>query len=110
MRVLFDQGTPAPLRRDLPQHLVETAHERGWTNLRNGDLLRAAEDAGFEAFALRRTLLPTPWLDVQRSISSRSAFREDAEQRIAVDSRATEGSLRTLYLIRLQLNLERYTT
>ncbi|WP_411279443.1 hypothetical protein [Gemmatimonas sp.] len=39
---------PAPLRRDLPQHSVETAHERGWASLRNGDLLRAAEDAGFE--------------------------------------------------------------
>ncbi len=48
MRFLFDHGTPAPLRRDLPQHSVETAYERGWANLQNGDLLRAAEDAGFE--------------------------------------------------------------
>ena len=48
MRVLFDQGTPAPLRRDLPLHSVETTHERGWATLRNGDLLRAAENAGFE--------------------------------------------------------------
>ena len=48
MRVRFDQGTPAPLRRDLPLHAVETTHERGWATLRNGDLLRAAERAGFE--------------------------------------------------------------
>ena len=48
MRVLFDQGTPAPLRNGLPPHSVETAHERGWATLRNGDLLQAAEDAGFE--------------------------------------------------------------
>ena len=48
MRVLFDQGTPVPLREGLPLHAVETAHERGWATLRNGDLLQAAENAGFE--------------------------------------------------------------
>ena len=48
MRVLFDQGTPAPLRQGLPLHTVETAHERGWATLRNGDLLQAAENAGFD--------------------------------------------------------------
>ncbi len=48
MRVLFDQGTPAPLRHELPLHSVETAHERGWATTRNGDLLQAAEDAGFD--------------------------------------------------------------
>ena len=48
MRVLFDQGTPAPLRHGLPLHAVETAFERGWSMLRNGELLQAAEAAGFE--------------------------------------------------------------
>ena len=48
MRVLFDQGTPAPLRQGLPLHSVETAHERGWATLRNGDLLQIAENAGFD--------------------------------------------------------------
>ena len=48
MRVLFGEGTPAPLRRDLPLHAVEATHERGWATLRTGDLLRAAERAGFE--------------------------------------------------------------
>ena len=47
MRVLFDQGTPAPLRRMLAQHEVETAHERGWSQLTNGELLDAAEREGF---------------------------------------------------------------
>lgn len=50
MRVLFDQGTPAPLRRHLPGHSVDTAFERGWSDLRNGDLLERAEAAGFELF------------------------------------------------------------
>lgn len=40
MTILFDQGTPAPLRKELPQHAVETTYERGWATLKNGDLLR----------------------------------------------------------------------
>ena len=48
MRVLFDQGTPAPLRRFLTGHEVETAYERGWSELSNGALLSVAEQAGFE--------------------------------------------------------------
>jgi hypothetical protein len=48
MRVLFDQGTPVPLRRSLRRHVVETAYEKGWQLLTNGALLDAAEAAGFE--------------------------------------------------------------
>ena len=43
MRVLFDQGTPAPLREHLPGHEVSTTFERGWSRLKNGDLLTAAD-------------------------------------------------------------------
>lgn len=50
MRVLFDQGTPVPLRKFLSSHQVETAFERGWSTLRNGELLAAAEREGFEVF------------------------------------------------------------
>ena len=49
MKVLFDQGTPAPLRLFLTEHKVSTAHELGWSNLKNGDLLSAAE-ANFDVF------------------------------------------------------------
>src|SRR5438477_368374 len=48
MRILFDQGTPAPLRHHLPGHSVDTAFERGWSDLQNGELLDAAERAGFD--------------------------------------------------------------
>ena len=48
MKVLFDQGTPLPLRKALPEHTVESAYERGWSALENGDLIAAAELAGFE--------------------------------------------------------------
>ena len=47
MRILFDQGTPVPLRDFLPQHEVSTAFERGWSTLRNGELLDAAEREDF---------------------------------------------------------------
>lgn len=50
MKILFDQGTPAPLRKALGAHTVETAHERGWSALQNGELIAAAEAAGFEVF------------------------------------------------------------
>ena len=47
MRVLFDQGTPAPLRTHLTHHEVSTAYERAWTTLSNGELRDAAEHDGF---------------------------------------------------------------
>ena len=47
MRILFDQGTPEPLRRALTHHEIVTAYERGWSKLKNGELLDAAEKDGF---------------------------------------------------------------
>ena len=41
MRVLFDQGTPAPLRHLLLGHKVETVYGRGWSSLQNGGLIAA---------------------------------------------------------------------
>ena len=48
MRVLFDHGTPAPLRHTLAGHQVATAYERGWSGLKNGELIAAAEAGEFE--------------------------------------------------------------
>ncbi len=48
MKILFDQGTPVPLRRHLPRHDVATAAEMDWSQLTNGELLAAATEAGFE--------------------------------------------------------------
>ena len=42
MRVLFDQGVPAPLRSFLDEQ-VDTCHERGWSHLSNGGLIFKAE-------------------------------------------------------------------
>ena len=48
MLVLFDQGTPVPIRPFLKEHTVQTTAERGWDTLENGELLKAAEAAGFD--------------------------------------------------------------
>jgi hypothetical protein len=49
MKILFDQGTPVPLRNYLLDHTVETAYEKGWSSLKNGELLSVAEAEGFDA-------------------------------------------------------------
>jgi len=43
MKILFDHGTPVPLRREIFGHEIHTAYEMGWASLSNGDLLKAAE-------------------------------------------------------------------
>lgn len=49
-RVLSDHCVPKPLRRELPGEEVRTCFEQGWATLRNGELLAAAETAGFDVF------------------------------------------------------------
>ena len=48
MRVVFDQATPVPIRPHLNRHEVRTVAQEGWDRLRNGELLAAAEAAGFD--------------------------------------------------------------
>lgn len=49
MRVLFDHGTPSPLQEFLrPDHEIRHAKALGWDRLANGELLTAAEAAGFD--------------------------------------------------------------
>ena len=43
MKILFDQGTPAPLRKFLYGHDVKTAFEMGWSKLSNGLLVDRAD-------------------------------------------------------------------
>ncbi len=48
MRIPFDQGTPEPLIAFLEGHTITKAKDAGWDRLVNGELLKAAETAGFE--------------------------------------------------------------
>jgi len=58
MRVLLDQGTPVAIRLALSEHAVRTAHELGWSALLNGELLKVAEEAGFDMLLTTDTSLP----------------------------------------------------
>ena len=87
MRILFDQGTPVPLRQHLTRHLVDTAFERGWSTLRNGEFLDVAEHERYDLLittdqnlryqqhlAARQlaiiVLLSTSWPRIQRRIEA----------------------------------------
>lgn len=49
MKLLLDENMPHKLRLHLPGHEVFTSAFMGWAGLRNGELLRQAAAAGFEA-------------------------------------------------------------
>ena len=57
MKILFDQGTPFPLRKFLSAADVSTASECGWSDLSNGDLISAAEKSGFDVLVTTDTNL-----------------------------------------------------
>ena len=99
MKLLFDQGTPAPLRGHLVGHSVDTVAEKGWSDKGNGELLDLAEQEAYEVFvttdqslrfqqnlADRRVglvvVLSTDWREVRRRTSGISeaiaAVRPDA--------------------------------
>ena len=42
MRVLLDECVPKRLRRELPDHVVRTVVEEGWSGIKNGQLLQLA--------------------------------------------------------------------
>ncbi len=85
MKILFDQGTPRPLRRHLHGHSVDTASEKGWSDLGNGHLIERAEHEDYQVLittdqniryqqnlAGRRlaliVLLSTTWPDIQLKV------------------------------------------
>jgi hypothetical protein len=48
MLVLFDQSTPVAIAKFLLGHVIKTARQQGWDTLANGELLRVAEESGFD--------------------------------------------------------------
>lgn len=50
MRVLLDENLAHRLRTNLGAHEVVTVGYRGWAGLKNGELLRTAEENGIEVF------------------------------------------------------------
>jgi len=87
VKVLFDQGTPVPLRQYLHLHEVMTVYELAWSTLQNGLLISQAEAAGFDVLVTtdrnwkyqqnlkeRRlavvVLLSTSWPKIQAKLSA----------------------------------------
>lgn len=48
MKVLFDHNVPRRLRQSLPEHSIDTAREKGWAEVSNGNLLIEAEGDGYD--------------------------------------------------------------
>src|SRR2546423_4959125 len=48
MLILFDHGTPRGITRALLEHVVKETRAQGWDRFANGELLAAAEEAGFD--------------------------------------------------------------
>jgi predicted nuclease of predicted toxin-antitoxin system len=49
LKLLLDENLPHQLRAELPGHDVFTAAFMGWSGIENGELLRLAATAGFDA-------------------------------------------------------------
>jgi hypothetical protein len=99
MRVPFDQGVPAPLRRWLPGHDVSTAYERGWSRLTNVDLLAEAEREAFDVLVTTDTNLRYQQNLSKRRIAivvlstpSWPRIRQATEQILHAVDRSSEGS------------------
>jgi hypothetical protein len=105
MLILFDNGTPAPLRYALKGHVVVEASERGWDWFLNGELIAAAEAAGFD-------VLPTTDKNIryqQNPEGRKMAFvvlgnqqwptlRRHVEKVVAAVNAATPGSYTEVHL------------
>jgi hypothetical protein len=48
MLILFDNGTPRGIASSLQENTVREARALGWDTLSNGELLKSAEEAGFD--------------------------------------------------------------
>lgn len=100
MKVLLDENVPHQLRRYLAKHETATAVYMGWGGWKNGVLLTAAEEAGFDVL-----LSGDLSLEYQQNISGRKIaavslsahnwriVRHHVEKIIAAVDQAREGSL-----------------
>ncbi|MCY4389527.1 MAG: hypothetical protein OXC18_20720 [Desulfurellaceae bacterium] len=75
MRVLFDQGTPVPLRRYPALHAVATVFEKGWSTLQNGELLSTAEYEGFEVLVTTDQNLENRQIAVNRVVAALNSVK-----------------------------------
>ena len=58
MKILLDNNVPRLLRHNLPGHQVDTAFERNWHTLTNGELLNKAETDQYQLLITADQRLP----------------------------------------------------
>ena len=102
MRILFDNNVPLYLTREFPAHDVRTAFRQGWAALSNGNLLSAAEAAGFDVlvtldrnFEHQQNLASkTLWVAIlQSKDQSKAEFRKVAKALMQALGSARPGEI-----------------
>lgn len=70
-RILLDHCTPVQVSAFFPEHSVGAAGDLGWAEFKNGELLRSAEESGYDLlitsdrdFRRDRTRLTSPTVAV----------------------------------------------
>ena len=97
MLILFDHGAPRGVARALSSHTVFTALSRGWDQLNNGELLKAAEEAGF---------------DLLFTTDNRIRYQQNLKERriaLVVLTGTTKWARVKLHLDRIAVSIERAT-
>ena len=106
MRVLFDHNLPHKLRTSLDtfgQHEMITASYLGWGDLNNGELLRTAEESGFEVLVTadksllyEQNLTGRPLAIVALSTNNWPIVKNYLSQILAAIDSAAPGSFQTV--------------
>jgi hypothetical protein len=69
VKVLLDENLAQRLRKNLGAYEVYTVSYKGWAGLKNGELLRAAENDGIEVFLTGDQTLPFEQNLTERTIA-----------------------------------------
>jgi hypothetical protein len=103
IRILLDQNAPLGLRRLLSGHDVVTAARLGWSTIQNGDLIRAAEEAGFAVLITcdrnirhQQNLAGRQLELIELTTNQWATIRDNIADVLAVVETATPGSYATV--------------
>jgi predicted nuclease of predicted toxin-antitoxin system len=105
LKVLLDHNIPVQLRKTLKGHLVLTTRSMGWDLLKNGDLIRVADDAGFDVLLTADQKMYEQQSHLERKLalvvltrSERRALEQNADAIKAAVERAEPGGFELITL------------
>jgi hypothetical protein len=103
IRILLDQNAPFGLRRLLLGHDVAKAASLGWSTIQNGDLIRAAEEAGFAVLITcdrnirhQQNLTGRQLALIELTTNQWATIRDNIAEVLTVIETATPGSYATI--------------